>query len=250
MNFSTKLRIVHIFNHLMLVAGIVYGPWWAFVASFLVWQVIATIGVSLGFHRYLAHRSFETYEWFSTLMIYLGCLACGGTPLGWVGAHRLHHANVDTEKDPHSPLMLGFWRTYLHLWKPFHIPPRILRDLLKNKHVIFCQRNYFKIILGWAALLLMIDPLVMIFGFCVPGVLAFHSYGLINAVSHKYGYRTYESKDKSSRNNWIASIFTAGEGWHNNHHKFPSKYRIGLKWWEFDPGAWVLETFGLIKSHR
>lgn len=249
-NFSNKLRTIHVLNHLALIPALIYGPWWAWIVSFLIWMLIGTVGISLGFHRYLSHGSFKTYPWFEAVMIYLGTLACGGTPLGWAGTHRLHHAHVDTEKDPHSPVVLGFWRTYFHLWKPFHIPARLVRDLLRNKHVMICHKHYFKILIGWATVLWLIDPLAMIFGFCIPGVLAFHSYGLINAVSHTYGYRTYETKDKTSHNNWFANLFTGGEGWHNNHHKFPHKYRIGLKPWEFDLGAWILETFRLMKSHR
>jgi fatty-acid desaturase len=248
LSFSNKLRLLHIFNHLMVVVGLIYGSWWGFVAAFFIWQFIAIVGVSLGFHRYWSHGSFKTHKWFEIFMTYVGCLACGGTPLGWSGAHRLHHKHTDTEKDPHSPTQLGFWRTYLHIWKPFHIPPRSIRDLLKNKHIRFCHKHYFKMLLSWMVLLFLMDPMFLIFGFCIPGAVAFHAYGLINAVSHTYGYRGYETKDKTSRNNWFANIFTGGEGWHNNHHKFQNRYRIGIEWWEYDPGAWLLETFGLIKK--
>ena len=250
LNFSNKLRVIHVLNHLALIPAFIYGPWWAWIVAYCIWLFIGTVGISVGFHRYLAHRAFTTSKWFETLMIYTGCLACGGTPLGWAGSHRMHHAYCDTERDPHSPLILGFWRTYFHVWKPFRIPTKFIRDLLKNPHVKFAQRNYFKIIMWWAALLCLIDPLVMVFGFCVPAVMAFHAYGHINAIGHMFGYRTYETKDATSRNNWWVNVWTCGEGWHNNHHQFPNKYRIGLKWWEVDPGAWILEKFGLMKTHR
>lgn len=250
LSFSNKLRIVHVLNHMAIIPAFIYGAWWAWGVSALVWMFIGTIGISLGFHRYLSHRSFTTYPWFEALMIYTGCLACGGTPLGWAGTHRLHHAHVDTEKDPHSPKIIGFWRSYFHIWDKFHIPPRLLRDLLRNKHVKFCQRHYFKMLIAWASLLCLIDPLVMVFGFCIPGVLAFHAYGHVNAVAHTFGSRDYDSKDETSRNNWWVSVIACFEGWHNNHHMFPNKYRLGIKKHQYDLGAWMLETFGLMKTHR
>ena len=251
LNFSNRLRIVHALNHLALIPAVMYGTWWMWIAGYAFWYcVIGSIGISIGFHRYLSHKSFTTYKWFEALMIYIGCLATGGTPLGWAGSHRLHHAYTDTEKDPHSPLLLGAARAYFHVWEPFRIPSRMIRDLLVNPHIKFCQRHYFKILIGWAGLLFLIDPLLMVFGYCLPAVFAFHAYGHINAFGHIFGYRTYETKDGTSRNNWWVNLLTCGEGWHNNHHKFPNRYRIGLKWWEFDIGARTLEMFSLMKTHR
>ena len=249
-SFSNRLRAVHLVNHLALIPAVMYGEWWMWILAYAWWNVIGTVGISVGFHRYLAHKAFTTYKWFEAVMIYAGCIACGGTPLGWAGAHRLHHAYCDTPKDPHSPAVDGFWRVYFHFWRPFHIPRRLVKDMLKIKHVRIAQKHYFKIVLGWAALLFIIHPMLGLFGFCVPAVMAFHAYGHINALGHMFGYRTYETRDKTSRNNWWVNVWTCGEGWHNNHHKYPSKYRIGLKWWEYDPGAWTLETFHLMKTHR
>jgi stearoyl-CoA desaturase (delta-9 desaturase) len=223
---------------------------WA--AGYAFWYcVIGSLGISLGFHRYLAHKSFTTYKWFEILMIYSGCLATGGTPMGWAGTHRLHHAYCDTEKDPHSPKILGGVRAYFHLWNPFEIPKGMVRDLLKNPHVRFCQQHYFKILFAWAGLLFLIDPLLMLFGYCLPAVFAFHAYSHVNAISHLFGYRTYDLRpDDSSTNNWWVNVLAPGEGWHNNHHKYPNRYRNGFKWWELDIGARTLETFGLMKTHR
>lgn len=245
-NFATNLRTLHVCNHLMLIPAIIYGDWWMWIAAFLWWYVIGTFGISIGFHRLLSHKSFKTYEWFEKFCTYIACLATGGTPLGWVGAHRMHHTYVETEKDPHSPKVIGWFRTYLHLWGDVKIEKRFVKDLLHKKHVMFAHKYYFSIILGWATLLFLINPLLGVFGYCVPATLAFHAYSHINTFGHLFGYRTYDTNDQS-RNNWFVNILTCGEGWHNNHHKYPGRYRIGQKWWEWDQSAWILENCGLIK---
>ncbi len=240
------LQLLHVANHLLLILGLLWGQWWMWLAGFAWWYVIGTLGISIGFHRLLSHRSFRTYPWFEKLCTYLGCLATGGSPLGWVGVHRMHHQQPDKAGDPHSPLVIGAWRSYTHNWGTLQIKRRHIKDVLKMPHVRFAHRHYFKILLAWAGLLFLIDPLWGIFGYALPSVLAFHAYGQINTFCHYFGYQTHATGD-SSRNNWFVNILTCGEGWHNNHHRFPNDYRIGKKFWEWDPGAWVLERCKLIR---
>ena len=102
MSFEIKLRAIHFFNHLMLIPAFVYGEWWMWIASYAWWAVIGAIGISAGFHRYLSHKAYRTYGWFEKFSLTVGCLATGGTPLGWAGAHRMHHAYADTELNEHG----------------------------------------------------------------------------------------------------------------------------------------------------
>ncbi len=241
---SNKLRIVHLLNHLALAYGLVAGEWWMWLAAFFVWNLIGSFGISIGYHRLLSHKSFRTSLWLTNLFSFIGCLATGGSPLSWVGSHRLHHASPDGKLDPHSPIQKGYLPIYLHFWGNVIIPRRHIRDLLKSPFQRFLHRHYFKILVLWAALLYLWDPLIGVFVYSVPAVFAFHAFGMINTLCHKFGYRNFEVKDTST-NNWFVNIWTCGEGWHNNHHKNPSSYRIGLKRYEFDLSAFLIEALRL-----
>lgn len=238
-SFTTKLRAFHAINHLIALWVILYGSLLWFIYAYGVWFIIGCIGITVGFHRLLAHKSFKAPKWFRTLSTVLGSLATGGTPMGWVGNHREHHRSPDQPGDPHSPWILGFWRTYFHYWGHVKIRRRFIVDLLRDPVVVFCHKNYFLILLSYAATLYLLFGFSgLAIGYSIPSVYAFHGYGMINSMGHKYGYRTYDVKDHST-NNWIVNILTF-EGWHNNHHNNPNSWHIGERWWEFDPGAWII----------
>ena len=246
---SVKLRLAHGFNHIALLVGVFSfdTQWWMWGIALLVWNFIGTIGISIGFHRLLSHRSFFPPKWFVYASSFVGCLATGGSPLSWVGSHRMHHAHPDKESDPHSPVVKGRTRIYFHLWGKVNIPRRMLRDLLQSKYQKFLHRHYFLILAIWATALYLIHPLVGLFVYSVPAVIAFHSFGLINTLCHGFGYRNFQTADSSS-NNWFVNLWTCGEGWHNNHHYRPSSYRIGVNKYEFDISARVIELLGLAKT--
>lgn len=249
MSFEIKLRGIHFFNHLMLIPAFVYGEWWMWIMAYLWWAVIGSIGISAGFHRYLSHKAYRTYGWFEKFSLAIGCLATGGTPLGWAGAHRMHHAYADTELDPHSPIKRAWWKIYVHDWGHVKIQRKFIKDLLRNKTVMWLHNHYFKILIVWAMGLALIHPLLGIFGYCIPAVMAFHAYGQINAWGHMWGYRRYNTDDHSY-NNPVVNILTMGEGWHNNHHNTPRSWKIGETWWEWDPAAFILSTFNLTKRGK
>ena len=234
-----KLRLLHVFVHLMLIPAFIYGEWWMWLGAFFMWFLTGGIGISLGFHRYFSHRSFKTYPWFENVMLFLGSMTGGGTPLSWVGTHRFHHKYSDTEDDPHGPVSRTVFQSYTHQWQYKRIPRTIIKDLVRMPNVLWMHKNYWKVMFIWAFILLAIDPLVFVFGFCVPAVAAYHTYAQINTFCHLFGYRNFRIEGQSSN---IPFMFWAfGENYHNNHHRFPWSYRIGLRWWEFDPCAWLLE---------
>lgn len=243
---SNKIRFFHLFNHGALIAGLVLGEWWHWVVSVGVWYFIGSIGISIGYHRLLAHNSFSAKPWFINFAATVGCLATGGSPISWAGAHRMHHQGPDTEKDPHSPTQLGFWKTYLHLWRPLTIPRSVVRSFLKNRYLVWLHKNYFTLLSFWALFLYALGPRIGIFVYSVPAVMAFHAFGLINALGHTRGYTNYPLND-SSKNNWFVNLWTCGEGWHNNHHRYPSSYRIGLFPGEWDFSAFLIEHLSIKK---
>lgn len=239
------LRALHVFNHLVLVFYVVLGGSilnWNLAGSVVVYFFLGCFGISLGYHRYLSHKSFEPKSLFSDFMIWLGMISCGGSPLSWAAAHRYHHLHTDTDKDIHNVRRDGWFKVYLHLWQPFYIKARIIKDLLLDKKIIFLHKHYFLLVGAWALLLYSTSTELGIFGFTIPAVLSFHFYGLINVLGHTFGHRPLSARDDST-NHWLVNIFVFGEGWHQNHHRIQSSHRIGLRPGEFDISAWVIETF-------
>ena len=240
-----KLRVLHVFAHIMIIPAIVYGDLWLWLSSGAMWFLTGGLGISLGFHRYFSHGSFTCSKWFENIMLFLGTLTGGGTVLSWVGVHRTHHRHTDTISDPHGPISIGTFESYTHQWKRPHVPRRMVKDLLKKKNIVWMHKHYWKVLFLWSFILMTIDPMVFVFLFCLPIVYAYHTYAQINTFCHWFGYRNYNTKDNSRNIRWL--IWAFGEGFHNNHHRFPKSYRIGLKKYEFDPCAWLLEL-GLMNT--
>lgn len=200
------------------------------LVSFLWWVFLSSAIISAGYHRYFAHRSFRAHVWYEYIVLLLGPLSGSGSALGWVGVHRLHHNFSDTEKDPHSPKHVPFYKVLTSTFKVPNIPRSAVKDLLRNKRVVWFHKNHigvrglsfwiFFFSLGWVWTFWL---------FVMPMVYGYVGYGLLNAYCHK--------KEKV-RNLWWVNILTGGEGWHKNHHEEPRNWRIGRKWYEIDIGAW------------
>lgn len=214
-----------------------YGSTLMWVSSFVWWQVIAATSISAGYHRYFSHSAFKVGSWYGYYVQCLGIFANAGPVLTWAASHRMHHRYFGTNKDPHSPIDKGFLSVYLNLWGyTVAIDRRMLRGLITQPSVVFFYNHYFKISLTVALVMFVISPMLFIFGYCVPIVLAFHGYGLINAYTHRRG---------DAENSALANVLTGGEGWHKNHHMRPADWQIGERWYEIDTGAWFIK---LIKT--
>lgn len=233
MENTTKLLLNHIFCHIMIIPAILYGEIWMWIGSFVWWQIIAVVAISGGYHRYYSHRSFETGKFYPYFVNVLGIFSGAGPVLSWVGAHRKHHAHSDTDQDPHSTKFKGFWKIYLNSWGyDVNIERKFLKGVISDKKIRWFYENYFKLNIAIVIVLFLVDPLLMIFGYAITVVFAFHGYSILNTLGHKGG---------KPRNTWIGNILTAGEGWHANHHKDGKNYRIGRKWWQWDPTAFFIK---------
>lgn len=229
-----RLRILYLFCALALAPALYYGnaTWW--IISVCFYLHLQVIGVGIGLHRYVAHGSFKVNSIIDYYLLVVASLSAMGSPISWAAIHRYHHDTSDTEKDPHSYRHMGIWAILVGKYnKNTQIPKQYFKDLLKDKFLMVLHRNYFKLLLGWAALLFIINPKLFLFGFCVPIVYVYlaTAFGII--LNHSLGYRTFSTQDKSV-NSWILSILTLGDGWHNNHHHRPQHYSHRVKWWEFD----------------
>lgn len=250
MNHTVIVRSLQLLTHLLFF----YGIWYSFQTDVTTYLIIGLfyavlinimLGINIGFHRYLAHKSFKTNKFCHYLMIVAGTLAVMGSPLGWVSVHRQHHRYSDEEGDPHSPNSLGALRTWLGFWGDFKIQ-ETCRDLRKEPIHKFIYQHYGKIHMLYILLLLLINPLLVLYLYALPAVVVFHAAGAFDVLAHLHGYRNFETRDKS-RNNWLVALFTMGEGWHNNHHKNPISWNNRVKWWEIDPTSWIIK---LIKKEE
>ncbi|NEU75488.1 acyl-CoA desaturase [Hassallia byssoidea VB512170] len=206
------------------------------VALFLYW-VTGGLGVTLGFHRLVTHRSFQTPKWLEYFLVFCGTLACQGGPIEWIGTHRIHHLHSDQTADPHDSNK-GFWWSHMG-WLIYHSPAhaeahRFTKDLNDDPVYQFLQKYFILIQFGLGGLLLLIGGWsFVVWGIFVRIVWVYHCTWLVNSATHKFGYRTHDSGDRST-NCWWVAVLVFGEGWHNNHHAYQYSARHGLEWWEID----------------
>jgi sn-2 palmitoyl-lipid 9-desaturase len=227
--------------------GVMIGLHWLF----------GSIGICLGYHRLLTHRSLQVPKWLEYILATLGALAVQGGPLFWVSGHRQHHLHTeDAQKDPYAASR-GFWWSHM-LWIFYpraeffeaNTYRKFAPDLAKDRYYTWLDRYFLLLQLPLAAALYAIGGWsFLIYGVFLRAVLLWHSTWLINSASHMRGDRRFALED-GSRNLWWAALLTYGEGWHNNHHAYPNVAKAGWAWWELDLTWWsikVLETLGLAK---
>jgi len=232
---------------------------WVALAALFASYFIRMFGITAGFHRYFSHRSYKTSRFFQFCLAFLGTSSAQKGPLWWAAHHRHHHKHSDTEKDIHSPVERSLWWSHvgwilsnrfkdtnyklvkdlkkypeLKFLNDYHlIPPLVLAAVTYG---IGALLNYFFPALGTSGLQM------LVYGFILSTVLLYHGTFTVNSLAHVVGKRRFETND-DSRNNWFISLITLGEGWHNNHHRFPSSERQGFYWWEFDPSHYTLKVF-------
>ena len=251
--------------HLVALGVFWVGASWIAVAVCLALYAARMFAITGFYHRYLSHRSYKTSRWFQFLFAMLGNASVQKGPLWWAAHHRRHHQYSDQEEDVHSPIRRGF--IYSHIGWVFAransaTRMRLVPDLAKFPELRILDRIDVLVptLLGTACfglgvLLQTYAPglgtsgsQMLIWGFFVSTVLLGHSTFTINSLSHLFGKRRYVTGD-DSRNNWFLALLTFGEGWHNNHHHYPTATRQGFYWWEIDItyyGLFLLSKLGLI----
>lgn len=235
-----RLQIIYAACHLLIPVAILFGNlnWWLWaLACYLVLQIL---GVGVGMHRLLAHRAFETSAIEFNILTLLGTLSCMGSPLSWAGIHRLHHVTADGPRDPHDPRHLGAWGILSGAYnRELRLPRSMIRDFVMSRWLLWMHRNYFSILAVYAAVLLVLSWRLFLFQFAMPVVLVYWANALGIFLNHTWGYRNFETDDRSV-NSWLLSLYTLGDGWHNNHHHQPSQYDHRVRWWEWDSCALLI----------
>jgi sn-2 palmitoyl-lipid 9-desaturase len=235
-----------------------FFSWSALGVALLLHWFFGSIGICLGYHRLLTHRSLQVSKGLEYVITLIGALALQGGPIFWVAGHRMHHAYTeDVDKDPYSAKR-GFWWSHL-LWLMYYrrdffdynVYKRYAPDLDREPFYRWLNRYFLFLQLPLGLLLYWLGGWsFVIYGLFLRAVLLWHSTWFINSATHMRGYRTFNTPD-NSRNLWWAAILTYGEGWHNNHHTYPNVAKAGLKWWEIDVTWWeiqLLKKLGLARK--
>jgi stearoyl-CoA desaturase (delta-9 desaturase) len=218
----------------------------------LVMYTLTAMGVTIGYHRMLTHRSFYPHPLVKVVLLVLGSMAVEGPAMEWARTHIKHHAHADQEGDPHSPVEV-FFNAHVG-WMFRDHDPTIAKygRHLQHDPVIVCIDRTFIL---WVALSLLLPFLIggwtgLLWGGLVRIFLAHHVTWSVNSICHTFGTRAFETPDRS-RNEWLVGLLAFGEGWHNNHHAFPRSAFHGLYWWQLDLSGsviWLLERVGLVKE--
>jgi stearoyl-CoA desaturase (Delta-9 desaturase) len=243
-----------------IVLSWLWGFSWVNVGLLVGMYFVTMFGITVGFHRLFTHRSFQTIRPIQVLLGALGSMTFQGPLVEWVGLHRRHHQYSDDEGDPHSPyphgkglwgLLKGFWHAHIG-WAFAPMPDDLDRyagDLRRDRLM-----NVVSVLFPLWALLGVLIPSALglaflgwrgaISGFLWGGLvrilLGHHATWCVNSVCHLWGRRPYASGDHS-RNNALVGVVALGEGWHNNHHAFPSSARHGLRWWQIDLSYYFIQ---------
>lgn len=238
-----------------------------FLALFL--YVLRIFAIGGFYHRFFSHKTFQTNRFWQFVFAVIGLTAVQRGPLWWAAHHREHHLVSDQAADAHSPVQHGFLWSHMGWFlskKYFHYNKERIKDFSAFPELRFIDRFDMIIPLLFAVGLYLLGAYlekahpslgtnglqVFIWGFCISTVCVFHATFTINSLSHRFGKKVYPTKDQS-RNNFLFSIFTFGEGWHNNHHYYPACARQGFRWWEIDLTYYLLlflEKLKIIHSIR
>lgn len=235
-------------------------------AAFYLARMFAITG---WYHRYFSHHAFKAGRIVQFAFAALGCAAAQKGPLWWASHHRDHHRFSDTAADPHSPRIGGFWRSHM-LW---FLDPRFhaleedrIRDFMGFPELRLLERFHWAVVAASMAGMFLLGaglqaafpglgtsgPQMLAWGFFVSTVLVYHGTFSVNSFGHLFGRQRYATGDDSRNSAWVA-LATLGEGWHNNHHRYPTSARQGFRWWEVDPtwyGLLALSWLGLIRHLR
>ncbi len=243
-----NLSIVTSF-HLLTIVALFFFSWQNLAAMLIGNWIVGSLGVGLGYHRLLTHRSFKAPKWLEYTLTVFGAMAIQDDAPKWVTTHRLHHQFTETDKDPHSTKP-GFWWAHLG-WiirgtandHDAMTIQKYVPDLMKDKfHVALAKFYYLPLLISGVILFAIGGWTMVLWGVFARVVFGWHSTWFVNSATHLWGKREYETKDDSTNSAWVA-ILTFGEGWHNNHHAQPSSARHGLKWYQFDQNWLTIRVF-------
>lgn len=258
---SSPIFIMH-----LLALGVLFtGFSWVAVIALAITYFVRVFALTAGFHRYFSHRAFKTSRSFQFVLAWIGTSSAQLGPMWWAANHRHHHQHSDKEEDIHSPVVKdAFWA---HIgWVLCRAYGNIrhdrIKDLSKYPELRFIDRFHVLPVLSLIGVLFVTGYFLNVFlpglgtsgiqlvmwGFFLSTILVYHVTFLVNSATHIVGTKRFDTDDESRNSFWVA-LLTFGEGWHNNHHRWPLSARQGMYWWEFDLTYLLLrclEKLGLV----
>jgi stearoyl-CoA desaturase (Delta-9 desaturase) len=219
---------------------------------FFLMYFLTGLAITAGYHRYYAHRAYDCHPVVQFLFLLFGAAALQNSAYCWVSDHRYHHRNVDQEGDPYN-IRKGFLWAHIG-WIFFDDLPgtRVYENIrdLKSSKLVLWQKQYY---VPLATIVGLGIPFLiglaydrpwggMLWGGLIRLVFVHHCTFLINSAAHWFGTRPYSTKN-TARDSWWLAFFSYGEGYHNFHHAFPSDFRNGLEWYQWDPTKWLISGF-------
>jgi stearoyl-CoA desaturase (delta-9 desaturase) len=219
-----------------------------FISGFIL-LYLTGLSITAGYHRYFSHKSFKTNPVIEFFLLFFGSAAGQGSALRWCYDHRNHHAFVDTDKDPYC-IKKGFW--YAHFtWifdKQSEIEPKMVGDLMRKPMIMVQHNHYVKCMVASNLLLFALTGWLckdylgaFVIGWWFRFFLLHHFTWFINSLAHTWGDKPF-CEDQTAVNNFVISMLTFGEGYHNYHHVYANDYRNGIRWYHFDPTKWLIWT--------
>lgn len=216
------------------------------IGACLIGTALIMIGVTAGYHRMVVHKSFEAHPVVRAFFLALGSMALQGPVISWASVHLKHHAFSDHEGDPHSPNVDSFihahfeWMMEMSFEDVHAIRAQYGKRFMNDPMIRFFDKTFHL----WTVVSLLIPFLIggwscLLWGGLIRVFLSSHITWSVNSLCHVAGGRMFMTKDQS-RNNWIVGLLAMGEGWHNNHHAFPSSAFHGMKWWQVDVSAYII----------
>jgi len=248
----------------MMVATVVgvplFGYFYGYSAldwtMFIVLYLITGLGITVGYHRLISHRSFECKPWVKGCLLVAGGWALENSALRWCSDHIRHHARCDGQEDPYNAKK-GFWYSHcgwLFIKSPYR-DEKYEKQLRKDPLIMWQHRYYIPVVLSGLALPFIVG---FFYGGWMSGLSCFILAGVgrtffvlnstfcINSICHMWGEQPHGTGD-SSRDSWWISLITFGEGYHNYHHMFLRDYRNGAEWYHFDPSKWLIFTLSKMR---
>ncbi|KIY69335.1 hypothetical protein CYLTODRAFT_442758 [Cylindrobasidium torrendii FP15055 ss-10] len=241
---------------IMGVVGAMNTPLrWETMLWSIVYYYFTGLGITAGYHRLWAHRSYNASKPLQYFLAFAGAGAVEGSIKWWSRGHRAHHRYTDTDLDPYNAHR-GFFYSHIGwmLVKPRRRPGVAdVSDLSKNPAVKWQHRFYL--------------PLIILAAFVVPSVVAHYGWGdarggfvyagvlrlcfvhhstfCVNSLAHWLGESPFDDKH-TPRDHLITALVTVGEGYHNFHHQFPMDYRNAIKWYQYDPTKWFIKSMQMV----
>lgn len=244
--------------HVGCLAAFYTGVSWAAFGAAVFWYAFRVFALTGFYHRYFSHRTFKTHRAWQFIFAICGMTAIQRGPLWWAAHHRRHHLHSDTEEDAHSPITNGIWWSHFGWFasrENFPTHYNAVPDLARYPELVFLNRYDWLVPIAYLAGLYAFGEWLAVayphlqtngaqmFVWCglISTVAVYHATFCVNSLCHLFGKRPYKGDDES-RNNWLVALFTFGEGWHNNHHRYPASARQGFVWWQLDITYLILLT--------